>query len=134
MAELYYYKCDLLGRKGKNGKRREAIIDGDTIDVLADLGFGVKIECRLRFAGINTPESRTRNAEEKVLGLAAKKFLRDAIEEADSLEFRSYGEGKYGRVLADVFTVKDEKKTHINALMVKKGHAREYHGGKREPW
>ena len=134
MAELYYYKCDLLGRKGKNGKRREAIIDGDTIDVLADLGFGVKIECRLRFAGINTPESRTRNAEEKVLGLAAKKFLKDAIEKADSLEFRSYGEGKYGRVLADVFTVKDEEKTHINALMVKEGHAREYHGGKREPW
>ena len=88
----------------------------------------------MRFAGINRPESRTRNAEENVLGLAAKKFLKDAIEKADSLEFRSYGEGKYGRVLADVFTVKDEEKTHINALMVKEGHAREYHGGKREPW
>ena len=59
MAEPFYYKCDLLGKKGKDGKRREAIIDGDTVDVLADLGFGVKIECRLRFAGINTPESRS---------------------------------------------------------------------------
>ena len=133
MAEPYYYKCDLLGKKGKEGKRREAIIDGDTVDVLADLGFGVKIECRLRFAGINTPESRTRNLEEKALGLAAKEFLKDAIEEADSLEFLSHGQGKYGRVLAEVYTVKEEKKTHINALMVKEGHAREYHGGKREP-
>ena len=61
MAEPFYYKCDLLGKKGKDGKRREAIIDGDTVDVLADLGFGVKIECRLRFAGIDTPESRTRS-------------------------------------------------------------------------
>ena len=134
MPDPYYYKCELMGRRGKNGQRREAIIDGDTIDVLADLGFGVKIECRLRFVGINTPESRTKNLDEKALGLAAKKFLADIIAESDSIEFFSHGQGKYGRVLADVYAVTKGKKTHINALMVKKGHARENHGGKREPW
>ena len=134
MRELYYYKCHLLGRLSKNGARRPAIIDGDTIDVLVDLGFSVKKECRLRLMGINTPESRTRNLEEKSLGLAAKKFLAETLAESDSIEFLSHGTGKYGRVLADVYAVTKGTKAHINALMVKQGHAREYHGGKREPW
>ena len=134
MPEPFCYKCDLLGKKGKNGQRRGAVIDGDTVDVLADLGFGVKIECRLRFIGINTPESRTRNLAEKTLGLAAKEFLVDVIAESDSIEFLSHGKGKYGRVLATLYSVKGGKKTDINKLMVREGHAREYHGGKREPW
>jgi len=134
MPEPYYYKCELMGRRGKNGHRRGAVIDGDTIDVLADLGFGVKMECRLRFAGINTPESRTRNVEEKVLGLAAKGFLESVIAASDSIEFLSHGTGKYGRSLATLFSVKGSKKTNVNQLMVREGHARVYHGGKREPW
>ena len=134
MPDPYYYKCELMGRRGKNGQRRGAVIDGDTIDVLADLGFGVRMECRLRLVGINTPESRTRNLEEKTLGLAAKAFLKSAIAESDSIEFLSHGTGKYGRVLATLYTVKRGKKTNVNNLMVKQGHAREYHGGKREPW
>ena len=134
MPEPFYYKCELMGKKGKNGQRRGAVIDGDTLDVLADLGFGVKIECRLRLVGINTPESRTRNLEEKTLGLAAKAFLKEVIAESDSIEFLSHGTGKYGRVLATLYSVKGGKKTDINKLMVREGHAREYHGGKREPW
>ena len=134
MAEPYYYKCDLLGRKGKNGTRRDPVVDGDTVDVLVDLGFKVKVECRLRLMAINTPESRTKNLEEKSLGLAAKQFLKDAIEASDSIEFLSHGVGKYGRVLATLHTVTDGKKTNINKLLVREGHAREYHGGKREPW
>ena len=134
MPEPFYYKCELMGRRGKNGQRRGAVIDGDTIDVLADLGFGVRMECRLRLVGINTPESRTRNLEEKTLGLAAKAFLKSAIAESDSIEFLSHERGKYGRVLATLYTVKRGKKTNVNTLMVKRGHAREYHGGKREPW
>ncbi len=115
MPDPYYYKCELMGRRTKNGQRRGAIIDGDTLDVLADLGFGVKIECRLRLVGINTPESRTRNLEEKTLGLAAKAFLKSAIAESDSIEFLSHGTGKYGRVLATLYTVKGSKKrTSIN--------------------
>ena len=134
MPEPFYYKCELMGRRGKNGEQRSAIIDGDTLDVLADLGFGVKIECRLRLVGINTPESRTRNLEEKTLGLAAKAFLKEVIAESDSIEFLSHERGKYGRVLATLYAVKGGKKTDINKLMVREGHAREYHGGKREPW
>ena len=134
MPEPFYYKCELMGRRGKNGQRRGAVIDGDTIDVLADLGFGVKMECRLRLVGINTPESRTKNLEEKALGLAAKEFLVDVIAESDSIEFLSHERGKYGRVLATLYSVKRGEKTDINQLMVQTGHAREYHGGKREPW
>ena len=72
----FYYGCTV---------RR--VIDGDTIDVDADLGFDVSIKLRLRFAGINTPESRTRNLEEKALGLAAKARLKEILESADSVEF-----------------------------------------------
>ena len=71
---LYYYKCELYGKRSKRGVR-DPVIDGDTIDVLCDLGYGVKMELRLRLVGINTPESRTRNKAEKVMGLAAKSFL-----------------------------------------------------------
>ena len=63
MAEPYYYKCELMGRTGKRGKR-DPVVDGDTVDVLTDLGWGVFMSMRLRFAGINTPESRTRNLGE----------------------------------------------------------------------
>jgi len=134
MPDPYYYKCELMGRRGKNAKQRPAVIDGDTLDVLADLGYGVRMACRLRLAGINTPESRTRNLAEKSLGLAAKKFLESVIAASDSIEFLSHGTGKYGRVLATLFVVKGSKKTDVNKLMVREGHAREYHGGKREPW
>ena len=110
------------------------VIDGDTIDVAADLGFDVSIKLRLRFAGINTPESRTRNLEEKALGKAATAFLKETLESADAVEFESHERGKFGRVLATPFTVKCGKRTDICKLMIREGHAREYSGGKREPW
>ena len=119
----FYYGCTV---------RR--VIDGDTIDVDADLGFDVSIKLRLRFAGINTPESRTRNLEEKALGKAATAFLKETLESADAVEFESHDRGKFGRVLATPFTVKCGKRTDICKLMIREGHAREYSGGKREPW
>ena len=119
----FYYGCTV---------RR--VIDGDTIDVDADLGFDVSIKLRLRFAGINTPESRTRNLEEKALGKAATAFLKETLESADAVEFESHERGKFGRVLATRFTVKCGKRTDICKLMIREGHAREYSGGKREPW
>ena len=119
----FYYGCTV---------RR--VIDGDTIDVDADLGFDVSIKLRLRFAGINTPESRTRNLEEKALGKAATAFLKETLESADAVEFESPERGKFGRVLATPFTVKCGKRTDICKLMIREGHAREYSGGKREPW
>ena len=119
----FYYGCTV---------RR--VIDGDTIDVDADLGFDVSIMLRLRFAGINTPESRTRNLEEKALGKAATAFLKDALESADAVEFESHDRGKFGRVLATPYIIKCGKRTDIGKLMIREGHAREYYGGKREPW
>ena len=119
----FYYGCTV-----------RSVIDGDTIDVAADLGFDVSIKLRLRFAGINTPESRTRNLEEKALGKAATAFLKETLESADAVEFESHERGKFGRVLATPFTVKCGKRTDICKLMIREGHAREYSGGKREPW
>ena len=119
----FYYGCELL-----------RVIDGDTIDVRADLGFDVSLMLRLRFAGINTPESRTRNKEEKALGLAAKARLKEVLESADSIEFESHGRGKFGRVLATPYTVIDDERTDVCQLLVREDHARLYDGGKREPW
>ena len=110
------------------------MIDGDTIDVRADLGFDVSLKLRLRFSGINTPESRTRNKAEKVLGLAAKARLTEILESADAIEFKSYGKGKFGRVLATPYAVTEDERVDICELLVREEHARLYDGGKREPW
>ena len=119
----FYYGCELL-----------RVIDGDTIDVRAALGFDVSLKLRLRFAGINTPESRTRNLEEKALGLAAKARLKEVLESADSIEFESFGKGKFGRVLATPYAVIGDERTDVCQLLVREDHARLYDGGKREPW
>ena len=119
----FYYGCELL-----------RVIDGDTIDVRADLGFDVSLKLRLRFAGINTPESRTRNLEEKALGLAAKARLKEVLESADSIEFESFGKGKFGRVLATPYAVIGDERTDVCQLLVREDHARLYDGGTREPW
>ena len=119
----FYYGCELL-----------RVIDGDTIDVRADLGFDVSLKLRLRFAGINTPESRTRNLEEKALGLAAKARLNEVLESADSIEFESFGKGKFGRGLATPYAVIGDERTDVCQLLVREDHARLYDGGKREPW
>ena len=114
----FYYGCELL-----------RVIDGDTIDVRADLGFDVSLKLRLRFAGINTPESRTRNLEEKALGWAAKARLKEVLESADSIEFESFGKGKFGRVLATPYVVNNDKRTDVCQLLVREDHARLYDGG-----
>ena len=104
------------------------VVDGDTVDVRMDLGFNVWHKCRVRLMGINAPESRTRDLEEKKRGLAAKQWLIDTLELAGSdIEMQSHGVGKYGRVLGELYT----KKGNINKLMVKEGHAELYDGGKR---
>jgi micrococcal nuclease len=101
------------------------VIDGDTIDALIDLGFNVKIKIRIRLNGINAPESRTRDKNEKKLGLAAKKRLGELC--GDKLLLKSHGIGKYGRVLGELFG----GGVSINNLLVAEGHAKEYHGGAR---
>ena len=113
------------------------VVDGDTIDAEIDLGFDVKIKKRIRLAGINAPESRTRNKVEKKLGLAAKERLVEIMEgAADCFELESQELGKYGRVLGKLHINKLSGKDTltqvcVNDLLVKEGHAVEYDGGKR---
>jgi len=114
------------------------VVDGDTIDAMIDLGFGVHVKKRIRLSGINAPESRTRNLVEKKLGLAAKERLKEMLEgAANCFELESKELGKYGRVLGRLHINKlagKETLTQvcINDCLVKEGHAVEYDGGKRK--
>ena len=102
------------------------VVDGDTIDALIDLGFDTHVKKRIRLSGINAPESRTRNLEEKKLGLAAKARLKELCKDKN-LILKSYGLGKYGRVIGEIFA----RGASINNVMVAEGHAKFYDGGKR---
>tara|TARA_R100001015_G_C4530803_1_gene97286 strand:- start:113 stop:535 length:423 start_codon:yes stop_codon:yes gene_type:complete len=123
--EKYIYKAKL-----------DRVIDGDTVDALIDVGFNIWFKKRIRFKGLDTWESRTRNLEEKKRGLAAKERTRQLLEEVSSkpgfFRIRSYGTGKYGRVLAELF-VKDTdgKEWNINQTLIDEGHAYQYDGGKK---
>ena len=114
------------------------VVDGDTIDAEIDLGFDVKVKKRIRLAGINAPESRTRNKVEKKLGLAAKDRLTDLLEgAANCFELESQEFGKYGRVLGKLHINKLSGKDTltqvcINDVLVKEGYAVEYNGGKKK--
>ena len=106
------------------------INDGDTIDVDLDLGFAVVLKKqRVRLYGINTPESRTRDKEEKKYGLAAKARLRELLESAEMITVKTAidkkARGKYGRILGTIFA--DD--IDVNALLVDEGYAIVYDGG-----
>ena len=106
------------------------IIDGDTVDALIDVGFSIMTKKRIRFRGINTPESRTRDKEEKVRGLAAKDRVVELLSENDNkFVLKSYGVGKYGRCLGELFVEGHEES--VNQVLINEGHAVEYWGGKR---
>tara|TARA_R110002020_G_scaffold6816_1_gene28926 strand:- start:6005 stop:6436 length:432 start_codon:yes stop_codon:yes gene_type:complete len=113
------------------------VVDGDTVDAMIDLGFGVHVKKRIRLAGIDAPESRTRDKQEKILGLAAKDRLKSMLDGANNVfELESTELGKFGRVLGRLHIDKlDGKdlitKTCINDCLVKEGYATEYDGGKR---
>ena len=108
------------------------VVDGDTCDALIDLGFNTWVKKRIRFKGIDTWESRTRDLEEKKKGLAAKAYTKDILENSDEGKFalRSYGVGKFGRVLGELFVKGHEKS--VNDLLIENGHAYEYDGGKKK--
>lgn len=103
------------------------VIDGDTVDALIDLGFHIYIQKRIRLYGLNAPESRTRDKEEKARGLAAKKRLKELLK-SKNIKIISHGVGKFGRVLGE-FIVGDD---NINEQLVTEGHAVKYFGGKRD--
>ena len=104
------------------------IIDGDTFDILIDLGFDTLRKGRVRLYGVNTPESRTTNLEEKKMGLAAKEFTDQWITAAGhkiKIETILDKNEKYGRILARVWNEAGES---LNEAIVKSGLAREYYG------
>ena len=103
------------------------MIDGDTIDITLRLGFDVNLKKqRVRLHGIDTPESRTRNLEEKKLGLAAKDRLKELC--VGRFKIKSLGKGKYGRILGIPY---DQDGADICKTLVNEGHAVEYFGGKK---
>ena len=107
------------------------VVDGDTIDVIMDMGFDIMYKSRVRLFGIDTPESRTRNLDEKKRGLLAKKYLQEALKAGNKLSIKTYKDnetGKFGRILGDVFI--DGKS--INAQMVKDFMAVPYTGQSKQ--
>ena len=108
------------------------VLDGDTIDCYIDLGFDLKIKKRIRYMGIDTWESRTRDLDEKKKGLEAKAFTKHLLQDSDEGKFSiiSHGVGKYGRVLGELFVKGHEKS--VNELLKEHGHAYEYHGEKKK--
>ena len=108
------------------------VVDGDTADAMIDLGFNTWVKKRIRFYGVDTWESRTRDLEEKKLGLAAKAYVKDLLKNSDDGKFSliSYGTGKYGRVLGELFVKGHEKS--VNELLKENGHAYEYDGGTKK--
>ena len=113
------------------------VVDGDTIDVTIDLGFELYKKERVRVAGIDTPEKRTRDLEEKALGIDAtnylKKKLEDTIAGDDELTIRTElkgGMGKYGRLLGWLYIGEDV--VSINEQMIAEGYAWSYDGGTKQ--
>ena len=90
------------------------VLDGDTIDCYIDLGFDLKIKKRVRYMGIDTWESRTRDKEEKKKGLAAKARNKELLE-AGVFKIISYGTGKFGRVLGEIFVSPDAVGEDVNS-------------------
>ena len=112
----------------------DKVLDGDTIDVTIDLGFELYKKERVRIAGVDTPEKRTRNLEEKALGLDATDWLKDKLEGAisgdDDLVIRTElvgGTGKYGRLLGWCYI--GDSTVSLNEQMIQEGYAHAYDGG-----
>ena len=117
---MYEYRCKVV-----------KIIDGDTVDVDIDLGFGVWLKKeRIRLYAIDTPESRTRDLEEKKYGLAAKKFLTGMLDDEAGIRLKTQkdAEGKFGRILGELWRTTNYADQSINDYMVEKHHAVRYYG------
>ncbi len=116
---MFEYKCKLL-----------RVIDGDTIDVDIDLGFGVWLrKQRIRLYGIDTPESRTSDDTEKIYGNAAKEFLIKWTGAGElTIKTHKDAKGKFGRILGEIWTFD----TNINELMIERHHAVKYHGQSKD--
>ena len=109
---MYEYRAKLI-----------KIIDGDTIDVKIDLGFGISLKKRVRLFGINAPETRSKDLDEKKAGLASKRRLEAVLEASDGkFILKSKGVGKFGRCLGEILV----DNVNINQLLIKEGLAEVY--------
>jgi micrococcal nuclease len=109
------------------------VVDGDTIDADIDLGFDISLTKRIRLAGIDTPESRTRDQEEKKLGLEAKEWLKSHLKDAENIIIRTEkpdSTEKYGRIIGYLYVNGEE--TSLNSQMITEGYAWEYDGGTKQ--
>ena len=121
---MYEYRCEVV-----------RVIDGDTVDVDIDLGFGVWMKKqRIRMYGIDTPESRTRDLEEKKYGLAAKEFLTGMLDDEAGIILKTHKdkEGKFGRILGELWRTTNYADKSINEYMIEKHHAVRYMGQSKE--
>jgi micrococcal nuclease len=110
-------------------RKVENVVDGDTIDVLIDLGFDILFQSRVRLAGIDTPESRTKDLKEKALGLESKEYLKKALKDAKSVVIKTEkmdSSEKYGRILGWVYVNGDT--VSLNDMMINDGYAWGYLG------
>ena len=110
-------------------RKVEGVVDGDTIDVLIDLGFDILFASRVRLAGIDTPESRTKDLKEKALGLEAKEYLKKHLKDAKSVVIKTEkmdSSEKYGRILGWVYV--DGNTISLNDTMINDGYAWGYLG------
>ena len=120
---VFEYKCNLV-----------KVVDGDTVDVDIDLGFGVWLrKQRIRLYGIDTPESRTRDKVEKVYGLAAKDFLSKMLSTGEmSIKTHKDAKGKFGRILGELFMKTSIGELSVNQSLVENSHAVRYYGQSKE--
>jgi micrococcal nuclease len=121
---MYEYRCVVV-----------KIIDGDTVDVDIDLGFGVWMRKeRIRLYGIDTPESRTRDLEEKKYGLAAKKYLTEMLDDPKGIVLKTQKDksGKFGRILGELWRTSNYADQSINDYMIDKHHAVAYYGQSKD--
>jgi micrococcal nuclease len=110
-------------------RKVENVVDGDTIDVLIDLGFDILFQSRVRLAGIDTPESRTKDKAEKALGLESKEYLKKRIMAAKNVVIKTEkmdSSEKYGRILGWIYL--DGDGNSLNTEMIEKGYAWGYLG------
>ena len=106
------------------------VVDGDTIDASIDLGFDISLEKRIRFAGIDTPESRTTNLKEKSMGLESKEWLKKVLDGAKDILIKTEkpdSTEKYGRIIGHLFI--NGQETSLNNQMIEEGYALAYDGG-----
>jgi len=115
---MYEYNCKV-----------KRVVDGDTVDVLIDLGFDIAYASRVRLYGIDTPESRTRDKDEKARGFISKDFLKSWLDKGSVvIRTRKDKKGKFGRILGEM--VVDD--ININELMIEEHHAVKYHGQSKD--